>query len=111
LATIQERLKSLVLTHAPPAALLWLKKRHYVRAVKSFYEPDTEIMHALVGTGDMVLDIGANVGWYTYLLSKCVGPRGQVTSIEPVPPTFEILSHCVRALELPNVNRFKIPIA
>ncbi len=39
----------------------------------------------LIKTGDHVLDIGANVGYYTYLFQKWVGNQGHVYSVEPVP--------------------------
>jgi FkbM family methyltransferase len=83
---------------------MWLKKHYYVHVIKQFYEPDVEIVRSIVKPGDRVLDIGANAGWYTYLLSQCVGPSGHVTSIEPIPPTFEILTHCAKALKLTNVD-------
>jgi len=46
----------------------------------------------LVKNGDIVFDIGANVGYYTILFSHLVGKTGEVHAFEPVPQTFEILS-------------------
>jgi FkbM family methyltransferase len=37
------------------------------------------------------LDIGANVGYFTLLMSRIVGPSGSVISFEPTPHTFEVL--------------------
>jgi FkbM family methyltransferase len=47
---------------------------------------------AIVRRGDVVFDVGANVGYYTLLFSHLVGSRGQVHAFEPVPPTFELLA-------------------
>lgn len=35
--------------------------------------------------GDVVIDVGANVGWYTLLAAKLVGPTGRVISVEASP--------------------------
>ena len=40
---------------------------------------------------DYVVDIGANIGIYTLLLSKYVGKNGKIFSFEPEPESFEIL--------------------
>ena len=39
----------------------------------------------LIKEGDTVVDIGANLGYFTKLFSKWVGDKGRVIAIEPVP--------------------------
>lgn len=51
----------------------------------------TEAIRKMVNPGDICLDIGANIGWYTTLLQSLAGPDGEVHSFEPVPSTFETL--------------------
>jgi len=46
------------------------------------------VLHAL-REGDHFLDVGANIGSYTVLAA--VGPKADVTSVEPVPDTFRKL--------------------
>lgn len=46
---------------------------------------ETRLVRRLVHRGDTVVDVGANVGWYTSLLCKLVGPRGHVHAFEPNP--------------------------
>ena len=41
--------------------------------------------------GDAFCDIGANIGYYSLLASRAVGPRGVVIAVDPSPPIFAIL--------------------
>ncbi len=45
----------------------------------------------LVKPGQLVFDIGANVGFPTVLFSTLVGPAGRVVAFEPAPKTFALL--------------------
>ncbi|HLN29809.1 MAG TPA: FkbM family methyltransferase [Gemmataceae bacterium] len=48
------------------------------------YEPrETSFICKACKTGDVVLDIGANIGYYTLLMAKLVGPTGFVYAFEP----------------------------
>jgi FkbM family methyltransferase len=50
------------------------------------YEPyNTKIYRRIVREGDVVLDVGANFGWFTALFARWVGDAGYVHSFEPVP--------------------------
>ena len=42
--------------------------------------------------GDNVIDVGSNVGRYTFKIAEIVGKNGHVYSIEPLPRSFFILS-------------------
>lgn len=56
------------------------------------YEPTlTRLVTRLVGSGETCLDVGANVGWYTVLFRRLVGPTGAVHAFEPNPPVFSRL--------------------
>ena len=53
--------------------------------------------------GDTFIDVGANVGYYTLLSSKLVGPEGRVVSIEPVPETFKTLLKNIKINRASNI--------
>lgn len=57
--------------------------------------------------GDVVLDIGANVGLYTVLLARSVGPEGLVIACEPGGRNFEHLSQNLDLNGLANVRLFR----
>jgi FkbM family methyltransferase len=48
-------------------------------------------MAALVRPGDVAVDVGANWGLHTLLLSRLVGARGLVLALEPLPRAFDAL--------------------
>lgn len=66
-------------------------------------EPETRLFSSLVKEGMTVVDIGANVGYYTLLAARLVGPRGKVYAFEPSPGNFALLSQNVQANGYENV--------
>lgn len=63
-------------------------------ACYGFMEPElTEAILHLVNPGDVAIDIGMHLGYFTTLLAKLVGPKGRVHSFEPTPSTRELASH------------------
>jgi len=46
--------------------------------------------------GDVVIDIGANVGWYSLLLARLAPDDAQIFAFEPDPLNFELLEHNIR---------------
>jgi len=68
------------------------------------YEPYlTELMLSKIKKGDVVLDIGANIGYYAVLFAEKVGKKGKVIAIEPDPINFEILQKNIKENKLFNV--------
>jgi FkbM family methyltransferase len=68
-------------------------------------EPEAEILSRLVSSGDWVIDVGANVGQYTLLLSRLVGSSGRVLAFEPMTTTAATLaSVCARYAAWQNIS-------
>ena len=56
------------------------------------WEPGvTRALRSLVKPGMTVVEIGANVGWYTILLGRLVSPQGCLRAFEANPAIFELL--------------------
>lgn len=68
-------------------------EQNVVRALQRFVRP-----------GDIVLDLGANVGFFTILLAKCVGSGGHVFAFEPFPANRRRLEENIRLNNLTNVT-------
>jgi FkbM family methyltransferase len=54
--------------------------------------------------GNVVYDVGANVGFYSLLSSSLVGPKGKVYAFEPAPRNLEYLKKHVEMNCLDNVE-------
>jgi FkbM family methyltransferase len=65
------------------------------------------VMQQMVKPGDIVLDIGANLGLHMALLSRLVGARGQVIAFEPNPTLLPALRKTITHLN----NVFLYPYA
>jgi len=74
-------------------------------AVHHFWEIDeAKILQNYIKNGMNVVDIGANIGYYTILFSKWVGPQGKVFSFEPDPKNFKLILKNISANQCKNVK-------
>jgi FkbM family methyltransferase len=56
------------------------------------WEPfETTVLGRLCAPGDVVVDLGANIGWYSVVASRIIGPAGKVYAFEPDPDNFRLL--------------------
>lgn len=68
------------------------------------YEPvETKIIKGLIKEGDVVIDAGANIGYYTVLMSRAVGSTGKVYAFEPGKECFDLLKRNVEENGCKNV--------
>jgi FkbM family methyltransferase len=70
---------------------------------KVYEHEETDVVKTVVKEGMTVLDIGANIGYYTVLFSTLVGEKGRVLALEPSPYNFEMLGKNIEANNLANV--------
>ena len=61
--------------------------------------------------GDVVLDVGANIGYYTLIFAKIVGENGHVFAFEPEPSNFDLLKKNVMVNNYRNTSLEKIAIS
>ncbi|MCJ2541948.1 FkbM family methyltransferase [Thermostichus vulcanus] len=63
-----------------------------------WFESEIELCRQILKPGMNAIDVGANVGVYTFLFARCVGKSGKVYAIEPTPGCLE----CLRATTTQN---------
>jgi len=62
---------------------------------------ETETVKKILKPGMCILEIGANIGYYTILMAKLIGRNGKIYAYEPYPPSVEIL---IRNVKLNNLT-------
>ena len=69
------------------------------------YEVDVQqLVGELLGDGDVFYDVGANVGFFTLLAGRVVGPTGHVYAFEPLPENLGYLRRHVDLNGCENVT-------
>ncbi|MGE3260744.1 MAG: FkbM family methyltransferase [Bacteriovoracia bacterium] len=89
----------------------WFHRRAKLRDIRYrlVEEPEMAILPWFVRSGDHVLDIGANFGYYTSRLSALCG-SGKVHAFEPIPSTAADLAAIVHKLRLKNVELHSVGV-
>jgi FkbM family methyltransferase len=64
---------------------------------------ETETIKRIVKPGMCILEIGANIGYYTILMGKLVGKNGKIYAYEPYPRSVDILTRNVRLNGLADI--------
>jgi FkbM family methyltransferase len=84
---------------------MWLDRNDTLElATRELYEPtETGIVLREVKSGDVVLDIGANIGYYTLIMARLTGPSGQVFAFEPDALNFQLLQKNVQQARYSHV--------
>jgi FkbM family methyltransferase len=69
-----------------------------------WWNAEKRLLEPFINEGDVVVDVGANLGFMTALLSSLCGPAGRVYSFEPSPTVFSKLEAVVARNNLQNVS-------
>jgi FkbM family methyltransferase len=69
----------------------------------------TEWVRSHLRRGQVFIDVGANIGYYTLLASRIVGSDGRVVAIEPLPRNITFLERHIRLNDAGNV--MVVPLA
>ncbi len=60
--------------------------------------------------GDVVVDVGAGVGWDTIVFSRALGEKGLVLAVEAHPTTFRLLKAQCKWARLANVRAYQVAV-
>lgn len=80
-------------------------------ALDGIREPEsTRIIQQTLKTGDVVVDIGANIGYYALMEARLVGKEGVVYGIEPSPKNINLLKKNIKLNNFKNLKTYQIGI-
>jgi len=73
--------------------------------MKGSFEPEVKrFIENTLEPGDVFIDIGANLGYYTLIASRMIGANGCVFAFEPEPTAFHLLNMNITINELYNIT-------
>ena len=79
--------------------------RHiYKRGSYEKHLSDYIARHRVFSEGDVALDIGANIGWYSLLLNKLMPKKSSIIAFEPDPLNYELLTNNITLNRASNVT-------
>lgn len=86
----------------------WLDPNKYLdkNIIKKgcFERKSTELLKNLIKKGDIVIDVGANIGYYSVIFSRLVGEDGKVMIFEPTYHYREVLETNLEANDINNAE-------
>ncbi|MGW1991282.1 FkbM family methyltransferase [Embleya sp. NPDC001921] len=104
---LRDRPKSVVTTtrfgarvHADTQDLI----QRYVHMFGTWEPHMTSWLRGRLRPGDVFVDIGANIGYFTLLAAPLVGPRGGVVAVEASPDTYRLCRRHVAENRIENVR-------
>jgi FkbM family methyltransferase len=74
-----------------------LYKRLYIAMKTQQDAAEVKLLKASIAHGDVALDIGANIGFFSRILSRCVGSNGHVYAFEPEEVNFAHLQKAMKS--------------
>lgn len=72
---------------------------------------ETVALKRIFSVGDVVIDVGAFIGYYTLLAGKLIGSKGKVFSFEPSPAHFDSLNKNILRNKLRNIKTFNLSVS
>jgi FkbM family methyltransferase len=75
------------------------------------FEPgESAAVRQLLRPGDLAVDVGANLGWFSLVMGGAVAPGGEVWAIEPMPPILPALKRNLKLNEKLQVRLFEVAL-
>jgi len=91
-------------------AYLKLVSKVYIKYINNGFGkekyPEIHYLKSIIKPGFTCIDIGANLGYYSYFMVKLAGKTGKVYAVEPIPLFSEIWKRNLQKLKTVNLKLF-----
>ncbi len=100
-----------VISQGAGAGLLFNSSGGFPSRALGHVEPEVQAALAeLLKPGDVFYDVGANIGYFTLIGARLVGPAGRVVAVEPQPEALRRLHHNVALNAFENVTTIEAAV-
>jgi FkbM family methyltransferase len=79
--------------------------------VDDFERKEREFLKAYLRTGDLFVDVGANIGLFSLIAARVIGPTGKVFAFEPTGRIYERFTDSVRLNGFQNISCFRLALS
>jgi FkbM family methyltransferase len=79
--------------------------------VDDFERTEREFLKAYLRPGDLFVDVGANIGLFSLIAARLVGPSGKVYAFEPTGRIYERLTNNVRLNGFDDILCFRLALS
>lgn len=102
------------IAHTREGTILYNPNDRYIggsiTAYGEYSELEAELLRQVVKPGQVVVEVGANIGTHTLVLAKAVGPMGLVIAYEPQRAMFQLLCANMALNDVMNVDARPIAV-
>jgi len=75
-----------------------------IAKTRSWEENVTSVLRGRLGPGDVFLDVGANIGYFTAFAANAVTPTGRVIAVEPMDKNLQLIYAMIERNQFANVR-------
>lgn len=89
----------------------WIPVQMFWAGIYLAEKEETEYFRRLIKDGDIFLDVGANIGYYTLMAARRVGENGRVYAFEPAFDTYKFLKYNIKINKFDNILTYRLTVS
>jgi FkbM family methyltransferase len=90
---------------------LFERIQSYMYFIGEYERYETKKFTSAIESGDVILDLGANIGYFSMIASKRLGKEGHVYAFEASPKIYELLCKNCSLSQINNITPLRLAVA